>query len=116
MPKGVVWQHVDVFMALGGGIDPMTNERAARPEYMVEKAKAGVPLTFLPIAPLMHGATQWAVMGQSFLGNKVVLMGKFDANGVWDLVHQWSRQAAHAGDEAGSSNSQPVAGGQQAWQ
>src|SRR5262245_53694271 len=88
MPKGVVWRHVDVFMALGGGIDPMTNVRAERPEFMVEKAKMGVPLTFLPIAPLMHGATQWAVMGQSFLGNKVVLMGKFDAGGVWGLVQE----------------------------
>jgi acyl-CoA synthetase (AMP-forming)/AMP-acid ligase II len=88
MPKGVVWRHEDVFMALGGGIDPMTNERAPRPEFLVEKAKAGVPLTFLPIAPLMHGATQWAVMGQSFLGNKVVLMSKFDARRVWDLVEQ----------------------------
>jgi 3-oxocholest-4-en-26-oate---CoA ligase len=86
MPKGVVWRHEDVFMALGGGIDPMTNERATRPEAMVEKAKAGFPLTFLPIAPLMHGATQWAVMGQSFLGNKVVLIGRFDAKAVWDLV------------------------------
>jgi acyl-CoA synthetase (AMP-forming)/AMP-acid ligase II len=88
MPKGVVWRHEDVFMALGGGIDPMTNARAERPEFMVEKAKMGVPLTFLPIAPLMHGATQWAVMGQSFLGNKVVLVGKFDARRVWELVEQ----------------------------
>src|SRR5215470_4513962 len=88
MPKGVVWRHEDVFMALGGGIDPMTNARAERPEYMVEKAKAGMPLTFLPIAPLMHGATQWAVMGQSFLGNKVVLVGKFEARRVWELVER----------------------------
>jgi len=88
MPKGVVWQHVDVFMALGGGIDPMTNERAPRPEFMVEKAQTGFAMTFLPIAPLMHGATQWAVMGQSFLGNKVVLMGKFDPRRLWDLVEQ----------------------------
>jgi acyl-CoA synthetase (AMP-forming)/AMP-acid ligase II len=86
MPKGVVWRHEDVFMALGGGIDPMTNVRAERPEQMVEKAMAGVPLTFLAIAPLMHGATQWAVMGQSFLGNKVVLMGRFDPVEVWRLV------------------------------
>ncbi len=86
MPKGVVWRHRDVFMALGGGIDPMTNTRAERPEVMVEKGLAGFPLTFLPIAPLMHGASQWAVMGQSFLGNKVVLMGRFDARQVWDLI------------------------------
>jgi acyl-CoA synthetase (AMP-forming)/AMP-acid ligase II len=86
LPKGVVWRHVDVFMALGGGIDPMTGERAPYPEYMVEKAKAGAPITFLPIAPLMHGATQWAVMGQSFLGNKVVLVSRFDPRRVWALV------------------------------
>lgn len=88
MPKGVVWRHEDVFMALGGGIDPMTNQRAATPEYMVEKGKAGFPLTFLPIAPLMHGASQWAVMGQSFVGNKIVLMGKFDPKEVWHVVER----------------------------
>jgi acyl-CoA synthetase (AMP-forming)/AMP-acid ligase II len=88
MPKGVVWRHEDVFYALGGGIDAMTRHRAERPEEMVEKGKAGGPITFLPIAPLMHGATQWAVMGQSFVGNKIVLLAKFDPHTVWDLVEQ----------------------------
>src|SRR5262249_36197729 len=37
-------------------------------------------------APLMHGATQWAVMGQSFQGHKVVLMAQFDPHEVWRLV------------------------------
>ena len=37
MPKGVVWRHEDVFYALGGGIDPMTNTRIERPEQLVEK-------------------------------------------------------------------------------
>ena len=40
------------------------------------------PTVDLPIAPLMHGATQWAVMGGSFVGNKVVLMAKFDPDRV----------------------------------
>jgi 3-oxocholest-4-en-26-oate---CoA ligase len=86
MPKGVVWRHEDVFFALGGGIDPHTHERAKRPEDMAEKAKNGFPVTMLPIAPLMHGATQWAVMGQSFTGNKIVLVAKFDPHQVWRLV------------------------------
>ena len=34
----------------------------------------------------MHGATQWAVMGASFVGNKIVLVAKFDAAEVWQLV------------------------------
>ncbi|MDA8183075.1 MAG: acyl-CoA synthetase [Actinomycetota bacterium] len=86
LPKGVVWHHRDVFFALGGGIDALTGERVERPEQMVEKGKAGGPITFLPIAPLMHGATQWAVMGQSFLGNKIVLVPRFDPAEVWRLV------------------------------
>ena len=86
MPKGVVWRHEDVFYALGGGIDPMTNTRIERPEQLVEKGLAGSPMTSLPIAPLMHGASQWAVMGQSFHGNRVVLVSKFTPQEVWRLV------------------------------
>jgi acyl-CoA synthetase (AMP-forming)/AMP-acid ligase II len=89
MPKGVVWRHEDVFFALGGGIDAMTGTRMERPEQMVEKGlAAGGPLTFLPIAPLMHGATQWGVMGQSFTGNRVILVAKFDPHEVWSLVER----------------------------
>ena len=85
MPKGVVWRHEDVFYALGGGTDPMSNARVTRPEEMVEKGQNGL-VTHLPIAPLMHGATQWSVIGQSFVGSKIVLMAKFDPDEVWRLV------------------------------
>jgi len=87
MPKGVVWRHEDVFFALGGGVDALTNTRVQRPEEMVQKGQGGA-MTFLPIAPLMHGATQWAVMGQSFVGSKIVLVAKFEPHGVWHLVEQ----------------------------
>lgn len=87
MPKGVVWRHVDVFYALGGGTDPVMNTRVVRPEEMVEKGRGGA-LTHLPIAPLMHGATQWSVMGQSFVGAKIVLTAKFEPHDVWRLVEQ----------------------------
>src|SRR5580704_7574079 len=85
MPKGVVWRHRDVFYALGGGTDPTTNERVTNPSVMVAKG-AGGPMVHLPVAPLMHGATQWCVMGQSFVGSKIVLMAKFDPHDVWRLV------------------------------
>ena len=85
MPKGVVWRHEDVFYALGGGTDPVTNERTTEPESMVAKGANG-GLVHLPVAPLMHGATQWCVMGQSFVGAKIVLMAKFDPHEVWRLV------------------------------
>ncbi len=85
LPKGVVWRHEDVFYALGGGVDAMTNTRVTQPTEMVAKGRGG-PLTILPIAPLMHGATQWAVMGQSFVGSKIVLVARFDPDEVWDLI------------------------------
>ncbi len=87
MPKGVVWRHEDVFFALGGGNDPQTGERATAPEQMVERGmKDAAPQVMLPIAPLMHGATQWATMGGSFVGRKTVLMAQFDPEAVWRLV------------------------------
>ncbi|HXB37107.1 MAG TPA: acyl-CoA synthetase [Acidimicrobiales bacterium] len=85
MPKGVVWRHEDVFYALGGGTDPVTNTRVTDPSVMVEKGANG-GMVQLPVAPLMHGATQWCVMGQSFVGNKIVLMAKFEPDAVWRLV------------------------------
>jgi acyl-CoA synthetase (AMP-forming)/AMP-acid ligase II len=36
----------------------------------------------------MHGATQWGVMSGSFVGNKVVLVAKFDPRQVFELVGQ----------------------------
>lgn len=85
MPKGVVWRHEDVVFALGGGVDPMTGVRAQKPEDMAERGKPG-PTAFLPIAPLMHGATQWACMGGSFVGRKTVLVQRFDPRQVGRLV------------------------------
>ena len=89
MPKGVVWRHEDVFFALGQGIDPPTGERAERPEDMVERGKRqGGQVTLMAIAPLMHGASQWSVMGSAFKGDKVVLMAQFDAHRAWELIDE----------------------------
>jgi 3-oxocholest-4-en-26-oate---CoA ligase len=88
LPKGVVWRHEDVFYALGGGINAVTSERVADPSDLARRGQASGPLTSLPIAPLMHGASQWSVMGGSFQGNKIVLVAKFEPHQVWRLVEQ----------------------------
>jgi acyl-CoA synthetase (AMP-forming)/AMP-acid ligase II len=87
MPKGVVWRHEDVFMALGGGIDPTTNEKVTAPEEITLREPDN-QTCMLPIAPLMHGATQWAVMAGSFTGRKTVLTAKFDPIDTWRLVEE----------------------------
>jgi len=86
MPKGVVWRHEDVFFALGGGIDPTSGWKASRPEDMLERGEAPGPRVYFAIAPLMHGATQWSLMGRSFVGHKSVLVARFDPHEVWRLV------------------------------
>lgn len=88
MPKGVVWRHADVVMALGGGIDMFTGDKMQSPDGFVEKGRNGFSLVSYPLPPLMHGASQWSVMGQSFVGNKVVLRARFDPADVWNTIGQ----------------------------
>ena len=101
MPKGVMWRHEDVFMALGGGIDAQTGVRVERPEDLVDKAY-DAPLKFFFIAPLMHGATQWGLMGQTFIGNTVNLVARFDPERAWDLIeHEGVNAMMITGDAMG---------------
>lgn len=88
MPKGVVWRHADVVMALGGGIDITTGDKISSPDGFVEKGRNGFPLVSYPLPPLMHGATQWSIMSQSFIGNRAVLRSKFDPADVWKTIDQ----------------------------
>jgi len=87
MPKAVVWRHKDVFFALGGGINQVTGEAVSHPQEVLDRG-AAFGMCLLPAAPLMHGASQWAVMGGAFEGRKIVLMGQFDAAEVWRLVER----------------------------
>lgn len=89
MPKGVLWRHQDVIFTLGGGIDHTTGVPLERPENLTAKTK-NPPMTNLAIAPLMHGASQWATLGGSFVGNKVCLYSEphFDAAKVWEIVER----------------------------
>ncbi len=87
MPKGVVWRHEDVLMVLGGGIDIRTGDKVQRPEDYVARGQAtGFSMVSYPTAPLMHGASQWSVMNGSFIGNKIVLHDRFDAETALQLI------------------------------
>jgi len=85
MPKGVVWRHKDVVMALGGGMDVRTGEKLADPTGYLPKG-ANNPVISFPLPPLMHGASQWSVMSQSFIGATVVLRPTFDPYEVWRTI------------------------------
>ncbi|WP_436777811.1 acyl-CoA synthetase [Yinghuangia sp. YIM S09857] len=80
MPKGTMWRHEDIFFgAMGGGGWPGTPITA--PEEITRNAERDFRLTFMPAAPLMHGAAQWFAIGGLLAGNRIVLYTdrKYDA-------------------------------------
>jgi acyl-CoA synthetase (AMP-forming)/AMP-acid ligase II len=87
-PKGVMWRQQDVIFTLGGGIDHVTKEPAESPATLTNKITDQY-LTMAPLAPLMHGAAQWGVLGPLFTGTKIVLWsGTFDPHAVWRMVER----------------------------
>jgi 3-oxocholest-4-en-26-oate---CoA ligase len=86
MPKGVVWRQEDVWRVLGGGIDFMTNEPVEDEWKLARDGADGGPLVRFPVAPMMHGAAQWAALGALFSASTVVLLPRFDPHEVWRLV------------------------------
>ena len=87
MPKGVVWRQEDVFFALGGGVDQTTGDVVTSPMEVVKRGESG-QMTMFPLAPLMHGASQWAVIGRGFEGHRVVLSRTFDPVETWELIER----------------------------
>ena len=89
MPRGVIWRHEDVFFAGLQGGNP-GGPPIERPEELAEIARQNTdPLTFLPAAPFIHGAAQWAALIGLFGGGKVVLVPgrSFDAHVAAKLIH-----------------------------
>jgi acyl-CoA synthetase (AMP-forming)/AMP-acid ligase II len=89
MPKGVMWPHKALFFsALGGGGFYRKEGPITSPEEIGAVAKAGHPLRYMAIAPMMHGAAMWAALVAMFAGQTVVMREEveFNAEKVWDLA------------------------------
>jgi acyl-CoA synthetase (AMP-forming)/AMP-acid ligase II len=87
MPKGVVWRQEDALYACIGGGDPsrIAGGPIQRPEEIIERI--GGPVSYLPIAPLMHAAAQWTSLMWLFAGGKTTLMpGSLEPEAVWQAV------------------------------
>ncbi len=90
MPRGVVWRHEDVFYAGLQGGNP-GGAPIATPDDLARLVEAnGEGLTFLPAAPFIHGAAQWAALIGLFGGGKVVISPgrSFDAAQVCSLIER----------------------------
>ena len=89
MPKGVVWTQEDAFFACIAGGDPTRQlGDVTSVDELVERIFP-TPITFLPLAPLMHAAGCWTVMMQLLAGCRVVLLpGSLDPTEVWRTIER----------------------------
>ncbi|MET0593664.1 MAG: acyl-CoA synthetase [Polyangiaceae bacterium] len=88
MPRGVMWQHEDVFFAGLQGGNPGGPAIEKAEELAANALERTEPLTFLPAAPFIHGAAQWAALIALFGGGKVCLVPgrSFNAKALCKLV------------------------------
>jgi 3-oxocholest-4-en-26-oate---CoA ligase len=88
MPKGVMWQHEDVFFAgLQGGAPG--GEPIESPEELAQHAKEeNYTQHMLPAAPFIHGAAQWTTFIGLFTGGKIGIQEgrSFSAEKIWKLA------------------------------
>ena len=106
-PKGVMWRHEDLFFAgLQGGApggDPVSSHAE-----LVENAKdIDLALGVLPLAPFIHGSTQFATWISHFTGGKVVLVDDRSLNPArtWELA---GREKVHTVNIVGDAMARPL--------
>ncbi len=90
MPKGVMWRQDDIFIAAMGGRPFGSTEDLADYEAVAEGARnGGGGFRTLLLAPLMHGAAQWASFIGITAGGCLVVpsnVHKLDPVDVWETV------------------------------
>jgi fatty-acyl-CoA synthase len=89
MPKGVIWTHRALFLgALGGGGIYQQLPPISQAQELAQRVALAPHLTFLAIAPMMHGAALWSSLISLFAGHTVVVSEQthFDAAHIWSLV------------------------------
>jgi len=88
MPKGVLWRQHDIFIGAMGG-RPFGQVQAFEDlDAIVEGSKGGGG-TMMSVAPLMHGAAQWATFTAFTGGNTVVMpteTKRLVPSDVWQTV------------------------------
>ncbi|NLD78200.1 MAG: acyl-CoA synthetase, partial [Acidimicrobiales bacterium] len=90
MPKGVLWRQHDIFISAMGGRPFGTAEAHPDLETIVETSRNG-GAKMMSVAPLMHGAAQWASFTGLTGGNTIVFprdIKRLDPVDVWETVQK----------------------------
>ncbi len=90
MPKGVLWRQHDIFIGAMGGRPFGQPEPFADLDAIVEASING-GAKMMSVAPLMHGAAQWATFTAFTGGNTIVFTEdptRLDPADVWSTVQR----------------------------
>lgn len=88
MPKAVLWRQHDIYLNAMGGRNFGTGEEVTSLEEIVERSRPESPGS-MTVAPLMHGAAQWAAFINLCAGRPFVMPGTtthFDPAEAWALA------------------------------
>ncbi|MGH3596953.1 MAG: acyl-CoA synthetase, partial [Mycobacterium sp.] len=77
MPKGVLWRQHDIYMGAMGGRIFGSGEMVASLDEIVERSRPAGPGS-MTVAPLMHGAAQWAAFIMMCGGQPIVMSATTD--------------------------------------
>ncbi|MBF6134143.1 acyl-CoA synthetase [Nocardia otitidiscaviarum] len=88
MPKGVMWRQEDVWRVLGGGINFLTGEYVTDEWELAKLGAANPQMVRYPVAPMIHGGSQWATFQSLFGGGKTLMLAEFSGHGLWRAVEQ----------------------------
>lgn len=107
MPKGVLWRQADVAVTTLG----LWNRPASREWGTISEIVDAVreqPTRLLPCAPLMHGASQWAVLGSLCEGNTVVFPERAESFVAADVLAAIERHRVTALTIVGDAFAYPL--------
>ncbi|MBS9532086.1 acyl-CoA synthetase [Mycobacterium sp. M1] len=108
MPKGVLWRQHDIFINAMGGRAFGTTEVPTTLDEVVTRAQYGGPGS-MTVAPLMHGAAQWAAFTSLLAGRPFIMSAttdRFDAAETWTLC---ARERAISLSIVGDAFGRPLA-------
>lgn len=109
MPKGVLWRQHDIFVSSMGGRPFGSDQPLVSYDELATQARnlAG-STSMLLIAPLMHGAAQWAVFNVITMGGTIVIPDRVDHLHASEVLRLVERERVTAIPMVGDAVARPL--------
>jgi 3-oxocholest-4-en-26-oate---CoA ligase len=109
MPKGVLWRQHDIFLSAMGGRPFGATEFTASYDEIAEKAAAAAgAMSIMVIAPLMHGAAQWAAYTMVTMGGRLVIPDDVERMRAPDVLRLVERERVLSIPVVGDAIARPL--------